>query len=84
VENANFSRNFRIKERASLNIRVEFTNIFNRMQLPGPALGSFASAPTKFTSGANIGLYSGGFGSIVPVNGTAGQRAGTLVARFQF
>jgi hypothetical protein len=57
-ENANFSRDFRIKERYSLNIRVEFTNIFNRVQLPTAAgaagginLGNFAAAPTKFTSG---------------------------------
>jgi len=67
-----------------LNIRVEFQNIFNRMQLPAPGLGNFATKPTQFASGANVGLYSGGFGTIVPVNGTAGQRAGTFVARFSF
>jgi hypothetical protein len=92
-ENANFSRDFRIKERYSLNIRVEFTNIFNRLRLPtsttalgGINLGNFATAPTKFTSGANAGLYSGGFGTIVsPLTGSVtGQRAGTLVARFTF
>ncbi|HWF10183.1 MAG TPA: carboxypeptidase-like regulatory domain-containing protein [Bryobacteraceae bacterium] len=93
VENANFGRDFRIKERYSLNIRVEFTNIFNRLQLPTAAgaagginLGNFTSAPTKFTSGANTGAYSGGFGTIVsPLTGSVvGQRAGTLVARFTF
>jgi len=84
VENANFSRNFRIREKMSLNLRVEFQNVFNRLVLPAPALGNFATAPTKFTSGANVGLYSGGFGTIVPVNGTGGQRSGTFVARFQF
>jgi hypothetical protein len=84
VENANFGRSFRIKERASLNVRVEFTNIFNRMQLPFINLGNFASAATKFTSGPSAGLYSGGFGTIVPEAGTSGQRAGTMVARFQF
>ncbi len=93
VENANFSRNFRIKERYSLNIRVEFTNIFNRLQLPttaaapgGVNLGNFAAAPTKFTAGRNAGLYSGGFGTILtPLTGSiTGQRAGTLVARFTF
>jgi hypothetical protein len=93
VENANFSRNFRVKERYSLNIRVEFTNIFNRLQLPASAaaaggvnLGNFAAAPTKFTSGVNAGLYSGGFGTMLtPLNGSVlGQRAGTIVARFQF
>ena len=69
---------------------MEFTNIFNRLQLPtgvgaagGVNLGNFAAAPTKFTTGANAGLYSGGFGTIVsPLTGTVtGQRAGSLVAR---
>jgi hypothetical protein len=84
-ENANFSRNFRIKESVSLNVRVEFTNVFNRMQLPQPTTtGNFANAPTRFTSGANSGLYSGGFGTIVPVNGTAGMRAGIFVGRLTF
>ena len=53
VENANFGRNFRIKERMSLNVRVEFTNIFNRLQYPAITLGNFASAATQFTSGPN-------------------------------
>ncbi len=92
-ENANFGRDFRIKERYSLNIRVEFTNIFNRLQLPtatgaagGINLGNFAAAPTKYTSGPFTGLYSGGFGTVVsPLTGSVtGQRAGTLVARFTF
>ncbi|MEO5924634.1 MAG: TonB-dependent receptor [Bryobacteraceae bacterium] len=84
-ENANFSRNFRIKEGINLNVRVEFTNIFNRMQLPQPTTaGNFAAAPTKFTAGATNGLYSGGFGTIVPVNGTQGMRSGTFVGRLTF
>ena len=31
-ENVNFSRNFRITERVQLNVRVEFNNVFNRLQ----------------------------------------------------
>ena len=93
MENANFSRDFRFKERYSLNIRVEFTNIFNRLQLPTSAavpgginLGSFKSLPTTFPNGVNKGLLSGGFGTILtPLNGAVtGQRAGTIVAHFQF
>ncbi len=96
AENANFSRTFRIKERYTLQVRAEFTNIFNRVQytvVGGPAvtsqtnainLGNFTTAPTTFTSGPNKGLYSGGFGTVVPEAGTVGQRAGTLVARFSF
>jgi len=53
-------------------------------QLPLITLGNFTVAPTKFTSGPNAGLYSGGFGTVNPTAGTTGQRAGTLVARIQF
>jgi hypothetical protein len=85
TENAAFSRDFRIKERVSLHVRVEFSNIFNRMQLPNPSTaGNFAQAPTKFTSGANTGLYSGGFGTYSVLQGIGGQRIGTFVARLTF
>ena len=84
VESANFDRNFHIKERFNLSVSAEFTNIFNRLQYPAITLGNFATAPTVFTSGPNKGLYSGGYGTINPTAGTAGQRAGTLVARFTF
>jgi hypothetical protein len=86
VENANLGRNFRFGEgRVNLNVRVEFNNIFNRMQIPQPAAGgNFATAPTQFTTGANAGLNSGGFGSIVPTSGTMGMRTGTFVGRITF
>ena len=91
AENANFSRTFRIKERYTLQVRAEFTNIFNRMQYPfalfatSPInLGNFTTAPTKFTSGPNKGLYSAGYGTITPEAGTVGMRAGTLVGRISF
>jgi hypothetical protein len=91
AENANFSRTFRVKERYTLQVRAEFTNIFNRVQYAIPLgqtnainLGNFATAPTTFTSGPNQGLYSGGFGTIVPEAGAVNQRAGTLVARISF
>jgi hypothetical protein len=94
TENANISRNFRFgKEgRFNLNIRAEFNNMFNRTQLPAPtsvaapgqAAINFASVPTKFTSGANTGLYSGGFGTFNVLSGTSGQRTGSLVGRFTF
>ncbi len=97
-ENANFSRNFRVKERYVLQIRAEFTNIFNRMIWPnGASVGllgqatpiningwNSATAPTQYTSGPNKGLYSGGFGTIVPETTATGQRSGTIVARFSF
>jgi len=90
TENANISRNFRFgKEgRFNLNVRAEFNNMFNRTQLPAPATTgtsvSFGAQPTKFTSGPNNGLYSGGFGTFGVLNGTTGQRTGSLVGRFTF
>jgi hypothetical protein len=79
-ESANFSRNFVFgpENRFTLNVRVEFTNIFNRMRLPGPSTGgNFAATPQKFTSGANTGLYSSGFGTMSVLGGLGGQRTGT-------
>jgi hypothetical protein len=68
-----------------LNVRAEFNQVFNRLILPNPSTaGSFAAAPRKFTSGANAGLYSGGYGTIVPLSGTSGMRTGQLIARITF
>jgi hypothetical protein len=95
-ENMNFSRAFQLKEGIRLNIRVEFNNIFNRLQLTQPVTsGNFATAPTKFTTGPSTGLYSGGFGTFGPntvagittpgvLSGTGGQRIGTFVLRLDF
>jgi len=75
AENFNLSRNFRFKEgKIQLNVRAEFQNVFNRTSLPNPATSGFTAQPTKQTTGANAGLYNGGFGTIVPLNGTAGAQ----------
>jgi len=84
TENANFGRTFRYKERVTFNVRVEFSNAFNRTRLPQPSASGFATAPTKQTAGALIGLYSAGFGTVVPTTGTQGYRTGTLVGRITF
>jgi len=92
-ESLNFSRNFRFKERVTLNVRVEFNNVFNRLQLPGPtATGNFTSAPTQVKDAqGNLIRYSGGFGTLSGgggttnvFSGTLGQRTGTYVARITF
>jgi hypothetical protein len=88
-ENANVSRNFRLKERLTLRIRVEFTNVFNRTQLPQPSVANglnqtFSAAPTTVTIGPYTGVYSAGYGTINPTAGTAGSRTGLLVARLTF
>src|SRR5262249_49167772 len=80
-ENVNFSRNFRIKERVTFQMRVEFQNACNRTQLPQPnsALQNFASSPTSTN-----GLFTGGFGVINPTGGTSNYRQGLLVGRLTF
>jgi Carboxypeptidase regulatory-like domain len=85
-ENANLSRNFKIKEGIDLNVRVEFQNVFNRTRLTisNASTTGFQSAPTTFASGANRGLYSGGFGTVLPLSGTPGSRAGLFVGRLTF
>jgi hypothetical protein len=86
-ENMNFGRTFRIRERVSLNIRAEFTNIFNRTIIPAPTSTNIA-APVLISNG----LYTGGFGYINTA--TAGSQAqlaqssapreGLLIAHFAF
>ncbi len=98
LENFNIGRNFRIKERMSLQIRAEFSNIFNRLQIGNPSTVSPNAPPIK---SGTTGYYTSGFGTYalstiaqgsVPsttANGVVGAlysqpRQGTLVARFVF
>jgi len=67
-ENLSIGRNFRFTERLNLQIRAEFINIFNRMQLGNPATGTTspfnatnqALPPTKDSA---TGRITGGFGA---------------------
>jgi len=98
TESANFGRTFRFREgKLGLEIRGEFTNIFNRTQIGNPTTTAPGSNPTK-----NIqGQYSAGFGVInltvsgpnqapsYTQNAVVGQlftlpRNGTLIARISF
>jgi hypothetical protein len=93
-ENMNFGRTFRIKERATVNIRMEFTNVFNRAYWGSPSGTSLTNAQLKqvyFTSGATNGNTSAGFGRVVTTSpsefGSAANllpRQGVLVGRFTF
>jgi len=80
AESINFGRVFRIKERTSLQIRAEFTNIFNRTEVNNPTATNSAATPLTTSTGQT----TSGFGFIN--NGTvfANPRQGQLVARFQF
>jgi hypothetical protein len=90
MENANFGRTFRIKERMSFQVRAEFVNIFNRTLLPNPITTNPQNPVTK-----TAGINSSGFG-VINTYATAGSqptsavaplltgRTGTLIARFTF
>ena len=62
-----FGRVFRIKERASLQIRAEFNNIFNRTLLLGTTAGTYVNPSTALNTlpkAGPDGRYVSGFGTI--------------------
>ncbi len=83
-ENINLGRTWRIRERMSLNLRVEFSNFLNRTYLNNPA----ATNPTTPVTFNKAGLLTGGFGYITTAfsstNQLAQPRNGVIVARFSF
>jgi hypothetical protein len=80
VENLSLGRIFRIKERTSLQIRAEFTNIFNRTQMNNPSVTNPLATPGI----NNLGQTTSGFGYINVGSVFTAPRQGQLVARFQF
>ena len=92
MENFGIGRVFRIKERYSLSVRAEFTNIFNRTELVNPTIASPQTAPTCYSPTGAVGActagetIASGFGWINTALSTGANlpRQGQLVARFQF
>jgi Carboxypeptidase regulatory-like domain/TonB dependent receptor-like, beta-barrel len=81
-EDANFGRNFQITEKATLQLRVEWTNIFNRLLLPQPnTTSSYLTVPTQVK-----GIYTNGYGTINPTagNGITSMRSGQVIVRVTF
>src|SRR5579863_5123248 len=91
VENMGLARMFRIKERLTMNLLVEFVNIFNRTYLNNPSLSNPQTAPVcqepNGTNGAcsQPGLQTvSGFGTINTTTTAFPPRVGQIIARFQF
>ncbi|HLH42154.1 MAG TPA: TonB-dependent receptor [Bryobacteraceae bacterium] len=91
AESMNFARNFRVgKEgRYSLQVRVDFSNVFNRHFFSAPNLLYPTSVPTYNNAlvqgGPAAGALSGGFGYVSFLNGAGDTpRTGQAVARFTF
>jgi hypothetical protein len=94
-ESASLARTFRIREGISLQVRAEFTNIFNRTGLNAPTSTNAFAPQTKngnqTTAGFGyINTAPGGGGGTNPAAGSASSlatpppREGQLVARFTF
>jgi hypothetical protein len=93
-ESMAFGRRFRIKERATFEVRAEFQNIFNRLFYSTPSDGApfgvgltTISTPTGHGNsyGSTAGLLSSGYGYVNWLNGgSALPRSGQIVARFSF
>jgi hypothetical protein len=79
------ARNFRFGRdgRMNLNLRVEFTNIFNRLYLADPTATAYGATQTK---NATTGQPTGGFGWINTLSTTTANnvRMGQIVGRFSF
>jgi hypothetical protein len=93
AESMNFQRNFRFAERYTFQVRIEFQNVFNRIQLPNPtglALngGTGAVSPVSPTyQKAPNGNYTAGlgtFGNLANGSQLGTPRSGQLIARFTF
>jgi hypothetical protein len=96
TESANIARSFRIKERYTFQIRLEFLNIFNRAFLPAPQITTFSPVNASATlQKSGNGNYIGGFGTFGNLSNSGalsgyalglggGQRTGQLIARFTF
>jgi hypothetical protein len=81
VENLAIGRRFPIRERASFNIRIEFTNLFNRTEMNDPTATNPQATQTRNAAGQT----TAGFGYINTLGTTFGPpRQGQIVARFQF
>jgi hypothetical protein len=86
-ENLAVGRTFRVKERATINVRIEFSNVFNRARYQDPYFANAQATQTR----SNTGQTTAGFGWLNTTFGTAGAvtavqlpRNGTIVARLTF
>jgi len=90
-ENMNLGRTFKIREGMEFNLRIEFTNVFNRSKWGDPANTNANLAQNFFAAGAARGNTSSGFGRMLTTNATVfgnaanvSPRQGVVVGRFSF
>ena len=91
AESMNFGRTWRIKEKASFNLRIELYNVFNRPIVNDPTNTNAKAPQTRLPNGnassgfgyINTTTTVGGAG-VAGVVGVPGERQGLLVGRFTF
>src|SRR5262245_58966624 len=87
IENMNLGRTFRLTEKASFNIRIEFTNVFNRALWADPAGNNLTNFGLQRATQSN-GVTTAGFGKVVTTAFTTTQnlypRQGVIVGRLTF
>jgi hypothetical protein len=84
LENLAFGRLFRIKERASVSVRIEFTNVFNRTFMQNPTSTNPQAPQTRVNNNDPNSQTTAGFGFINNTTVASPPRQGQIVARFQF
>lgn len=85
-ETLSFGRLFSVRENVKFQLRAEFTNPFNRTQIPNPVSGSYATGITQQVISNGNKVNAGGFGAIAtqPASAVIGERSGLLVGRLTF
>jgi hypothetical protein len=80
-ETLSVGRIFRIRENVRLQIRAEFNNAFNRVQVPNPVNTGYTTGIARANNVNNTG-----FGVIAtrPNNAVTGERSGLIVGRLTF
>jgi hypothetical protein len=83
AESVSLAREFHLKEKMSLQVRAEFTNMFNRTVLNTATSTNALATQTRKVANDPNSQSTAGFGYINNAN-TTGQRQGQMVARFTF
>ncbi|HEY6342197.1 MAG TPA: TonB-dependent receptor, partial [Bryobacteraceae bacterium] len=79
-EDLGLGRIFRIKERVTLNIRAEFTNVLNRTEVNNPTSTNILATQTRNSAGQ----ATAGFGWINTSSVYLPPRQGDIIARIRF
>jgi hypothetical protein len=83
AESVSLAREFHLREKMSLQVRAEFTNMFNRTVLNSATSTNALATQTRKVANDPNSQTTAGFGYINNAN-TTGQRQGQMVARFTF